>query len=97
MAQQFTNTVSLTSDLSTIAFGFRPHFIRIDATTLNTAFLSFATTIPATTAATVGYPFTSGAPPLTFSNPIANGLTSIFTAISSSGGTTVIRVFAVRI
>ena len=97
MAQQFTATVSLTSDLSTVAFGFRPNFIRVDPTTLNTAFLSFNSTIVATTASSLGYAFTSGAVPLTFSNPVANGMTSQFTAVSSSGGTTVIKVFAVRI
>ena len=99
MAQMFTGTVTLTSDLTTVAYGFRPNFIRIDPTTLNTAFLSFNSTIIATTASSLGYAFTSGAPPLTFDGHGAerNGLSSGFTAISSSGGSTVIRVLAVRI
>ena len=99
MAQQFTGTISLTSDATTVAYGFRPTFIRVDPTTLNTAFLNFSSTVIATTASSLGYAFTSGAPPLTFDGHGAerNGLSSGFTAVSSSGGTTVIKVLAVRI
>ena len=97
MAQQFTASVSLTTDLTTVTIGFRPTYMRVDASTLNTAFLNFSTII-ATTASSLGYALTSGAPPLILDRPITNGMSSAgFTAVSSSGGTTVIRVFAVRI
>lgn len=99
MAQMFTGTVSLTSDLSTVAYGFRPNFIRVDSATAGTAFLNFNSTIIATTASSLGYALSSGAPPLTFDGHGAerNGLSSGFTAVTSSGGTTVIKVLAVRI
>ena len=97
MAQQFTGTISLTSDATTIAAGFRPTYLRVDASTLNTAFLSFSTII-ATTASTIGYPLTSGAPALIpIPMPVVNGMSSQFTAVTSAGGTTVIRVLAIRI
>ena len=99
MAQQFTATVSLTTDVTTVAPGFRPTYLRIDATTLNTAFLNFSSTVLATTASSLGYPFTSGSSPLVLSvvGADVNGMSSQFTAVSSSGGTTVIRVLAIRI
>ncbi len=98
MAQQFCGTVSLTSDATTIAYGFRPLYLRVDGTTLNTAFLNFSTVI-ATTASSLGYPLTSGAVPLVVSGmgKERNGLSSGFTAVTSAGGTTVLRVLAVRI
>jgi len=98
MPQQFTGTVSLTSDATTIAPGFRPTYLRVDASTLNTAFISFSTVI-ATTASTIGYPLTSGATPLVLPTPVpvVNGMSSQFTAVTSAGGTTVIRVLAIRI
>ena len=101
MAQQFSATVSLTSDATTVAPGFRPTYLRVDASTLNTAFLNFSSTIIATTASSLGYPLTSGATPLVIGNPSApmvNGMSSqLFTAVTSAGGTTVIRVLAIRI
>jgi len=99
MAQMFTATVSLTSDLSTIAYGFRPTSIRIDSATAGTAFLNFNSTIIATTASSLGYALTSGAPPLVFDGHgnERNGMSSGFTAISATGTTTIIRVLAVRI
>lgn len=98
MAQQFTGTVSLTSDATTVAFGFRPTYARVDASTLGSAFISFSTVI-ATTASTIGYPLTSGATPLILNSPVpvVNGFSSQFTAVSSAGATTVIRVLAVRL
>jgi len=99
MAQMFTGSVSLTSDLSTIAYGFRPNYIRVDSATAGTAFISFNTTVVATTASSLGYALTSGAFPLVFDGHGAerNGMSTGFTAVTSSGGTTVIRVLAVRI
>jgi|SRR5688572_5444256 len=97
MAQQFTGTISLTSDATTVTPGFRPTYLRVDASTLNTAFISFSTVI-ATTASTIGYPLTSGAAALVIpSLPVVNGMSSQFTAVTSAGGTTVIRVLAVRL
>ncbi len=96
MAQQFTASVSLTTDLTTVAIGFRPTYLRVDASTANTAFMNFSTVV-ATTASSLGYALTSGAPPLVIFNTERNGMSGGFTAVSSSGGTTVIRVFAVRI
>jgi len=97
LAQQFSASVSLTTDLTTVAFGFRPTYIRVEPSTANTAFLNFSTII-ATTASSLGFALTSGAVPLVIANPIVNGMSSAgFTAVSSSGGTTIIRVFAVRI
>lgn len=101
MAEQYSRNVSLTSDLSTIAFGFRPNFIRIDASTAGTAYLSFNSTQIATTASSTdsnSFQLTSGnAAPLVFSNPVSNGLTSKLTAIAATGSTAVVRVLAVRI
>lgn len=96
MAQQFTNTVSLTSDASTIAYGFRPTYLRVESSTAGTAFLNFSTVI-ATTASSLGFQLTSGAFPLVIANPAVNGMSSQFTAITSTSLTTVIRVLAVRI
>jgi hypothetical protein len=96
LAQQFTGAISLTSDATTVAPGFRPTYIRVDAATANTVFLNFSTVI-ATTASTLGYSLTSGATPLVIANPVVNGMTSQFTAVTSAGGTTVVRVLAVRI
>jgi hypothetical protein len=97
MAQQFTGTISLTSDATTVAYGFRPTYLRVDASTLNSAFISFSTVI-ATTASTIGYPLSSGAAPLIPTPlPVVNGMSSQFTAVTSAGGTTVIKVLAIRI
>jgi hypothetical protein len=99
MPSQFTGTISLTSDATTVAPGFRPTFLRVDSATANTVFLSFSTVI-ATTASTIGYPLTSGAASLIFPQPavpVVNGFSSQFTAVTSAGGTTVVRVLAVRI
>jgi hypothetical protein len=102
MAQQFSRSVTLTSDLSTIAYGFRPTYIRIEASTANTAFLSFNSTQIATTASSTdsnSWQLTSGAPPLVVQSQGVerNGLSSAFTAIASTGSTTLIRVLAVRL
>lgn len=101
MAQQFSRNVTLTSDLSTIAVGFRPTYIRVDASTAGTAYLSFNSTQIATTASSTdsnSWQLTSGNPkPLELSNPISNGMTSIFTAIASTGSTCLIRVLALRV
>jgi hypothetical protein len=96
LAQQFTGTVSLTSDATTIAAGFRPTYLRVDASTLNSAFISFSTVI-ATTASTIGYPLSSGATPIVIFKEDVNGMSSQFTAVTSAGGTTVIKVLAIRI
>lgn len=99
MAQQFSGTIAVTSDLTTVAYGFRPTFIRIDSATANTAYLSFNSTIAATTASSLGYPLTSGAPPILIDGHgrERNGMSSAFTAITVAGSTATIRVLAVRI
>jgi hypothetical protein len=101
VAQQFSRNVALTSDLSTIAFGFRPTYIRIDASTAATAYLSFNSTQIATTASSTdsnSFQLTSGsAAPLVLSNPVANGMTSALTAIAATGSTATIRVLALRV
>lgn len=99
MAQHFSGTVSLSSDATTVAYGFRPNYVRIEASTANITFLNFSSTIIATTASSLGFALTSGAAPLVFDGHGAerNGMSSQFTAVTSAGGTTVIRVLAVRI
>lgn len=98
MAQQFTNLVSLTSDATTVGYGFRPNFIRIESSTAGTAFFNFSSTVIATTASSLGFSLTSGnAIPITFTNPATQGMSSAFTAVTSAGATTVIRVGAWRI
>ena len=98
--QQFGANVTLTSDLSTIDFGFRPNSIRIDASTAGTAYLNFSTAVATTVSsgAAGSFQLTSGHPaPIVFSNPVANGMSSRLTAIAATGSTAVIRVLAVRI
>lgn len=102
MAQQFSRNVTLTSDLSTIAYGFRPTYVRIDASTALTAYLSFNTTQVATTASSTdsnSWQLTSGASPLVIYSQGSerNGLSSGFTAIASTGSTALIRVLALRV
>jgi hypothetical protein len=98
VAQQYNGLLALTSDLTTVSFGFRPNFIKVDASTANTAYLSFGSTV-ATTGSTTNdsYQLTSGGASLLFSNPAAGGLTSRFFAIASTSSTATIRVLAVRI
>lgn len=97
MAQQFSAAVTLSTDLTTVTFGFRPTYIRVESATAGSAFMNFSTVV-ATTASSLGFQLTSGAIPLVISNPVSNGMSSAgFTAVSSSGGTAVIRVLAIRI
>jgi hypothetical protein len=105
MAQQYSRTVTLTSDLSTIAYGFRPTYVRIDPSTAGTAFLAlggFGSTLVATTNSTtdsLSYQLTSGAIPLVIDGhgKERNGMSSGFTAIGATGTSTVIRILAVRL
>ena len=98
MAVQYSRTVTLTSDLTTIAYGFRPTYVRIDASTANTAYFNFAglaTTNSST--ASDAWQLTSGAPPLLIANPERNGMSSSFTARAAVGVTAVIRIEATRL
>lgn len=97
MAQHFGASVSLTSDNSFTSFGFRPTYVRIDASTLNSAFLHFQTSMGSTASSFGGYQLTSGAPPIVISNAEISGMSSGFHALTTAGGTTVIRVLAIRI
>jgi hypothetical protein len=98
VAQQFGQNVTLTSDLSTIAFGFRPNFIRIDASTAGTAYLNFSTAAASTGSTGGSFQLTSGnSAPIVLSNPVANGMSSALTAIAAASSTAVIRVIALRI
>lgn len=98
--QQFGALVTLTSDLTTIDVGFRPNSVRIDASTAGTAYLNFSTAVATTVSSGLSGSFqlTSGNPaPLVFDRPIANGMSSRFTAIAATGATAIVRVLAVRI
>lgn len=103
MAQQFSRSVTLSSDLSTIAYGFRPTYVRIDASTANTAYLSFNSTQVATTASSTdsnSFQLTSGAQPLVINglgHGERNGMSTGFTGLAAVGLTAVIRVLAVRL
>ena len=102
MAQQYSRNVTLTSDLSTIAYGFRPTYIRIEASTAATAYLSFNSTQIATTASSTdsnSWQLTSGAAPIVIFSQGGerNGMSSGFTAIASTGSTALIRVLALRV
>lgn len=99
MAQQYSRALTLTSDLSTVAFGFRPTYISVSATTAGTAYLCFSTAVATTNSSTdsASYQLTSGAAPLVFSWPNVAGMSSQFTAIASTGTTGVIRVLATRV
>lgn len=100
MAQQYGRNVSLTSDLTTIDWGFRPTYIRIDASTANTAYLSFSTAVATTVSSGLSgsYQLTSGNPaPIEIRHLDANGMSSALTAIAAVTTTAVIRVLALRI
>lgn len=99
MAQQFSRNLSLTSDNVLTSFGFRPTFIRIDAATAGTAYLSFTTAVATTnsSADSASYQLTSGVNPLIVATDLLKGYTSQFNGIAATGSTTVIRILAVRI